>query len=76
MTNYKALLKEYPFIAAWGKFLASYDYYVVREAETAKEESAPKTVIYKNSSGNWVHVYEIVSEDTLRAILRLAARFM
>lgn len=57
------LMKEYPYIVAWGQMMGSYRYYVVNQVRQAKEDNAPPRAVYKNkdhaeSKTGWVTIDE------------------
>ena len=45
--------EEYKAIAAWGKHLRSFQYYIANEQRKAAEDDAPVNAIYKDMDGSW-----------------------
>jgi len=43
----RELAKAYPYIWAWGKYMGSFEYYMVAECEVAKADGAPANVFHR-----------------------------
>ena len=56
---------EYIAIAAWGRMLGSFNYYIEQEQHRAASEGAPRTSIYRNDDGSWSTINEIHNRETL-----------
>jgi hypothetical protein len=56
----KPKASDYKYIRAWGKFLGSYEYYIVGEQERALEDDAPFDAIsYDDQNKRWRTVRDI-----------------
>lgn len=44
---------EYKHIAAWGRMMGSFGYYIESQQQKAAKENAPASAIYKHSDGHW-----------------------
>jgi hypothetical protein len=63
--------KEYKYIAAWGRELGLFSYYIVNEQHKAAEQNAPLTAIYYDDRAkHWVTFDEIRSEERKASIQR------
>ena len=58
--------EDYKHIAAWGRMLGSFRYYVKQEQAAAFEDGAPLDAIYKNSEGEWERFSGVTNPDTIR----------
>lgn len=60
---------DYVWIARWGQYLGSFDYYITQEQERAAGEKAPLDAIYQesryspNQPGAWHTISEVSNPD-------------
>lgn len=60
---------EYKAIAAWGKMLGSFQYFIDAETERARKDGAPEDAIYRDSiDDHWHTVRDIHSDRTARRL--------
>lgn len=59
---------EYVCIAAWGRRMGSFDYYIKDQQRKAAQMGAPLTAIYERD-GHWQRAEEIVNPHTRKMIL-------
>lgn len=61
---------KYPFIWAWGAYMASYPYYMEGECRRAESDKAPPGAIYYDRSHlRWVCVDEVKNNDLRRHLI-------
>lgn len=60
--------EDYRHIRAWGRFMQSFEYYIVGEQKRAAEDNAPLDAIYKHSDGHWVRATDIESPYVRKVI--------
>jgi len=60
---------EYVCIAAWGRRMGSFNYYITDQQRMASGEEAPITAIYRNSDGTWSKAEDIKDPVHRKAIL-------
>lgn len=63
-------MSKYRHIAAWGRLLGSYNYFIELQQALAEEEGAPETACYKNREGVWV-TFENLNENARLEMLPL-----
>ena len=68
--------KPYWFVKAWGKQMGSFQYYIDRQVELAREEGAPHNAIYRDTEGTWHTVNDVKDESTRDRLRRDVQRMM
>lgn len=51
--EFKKLAKKYPYIVAWGRFVGSHGYYILRQMQKAEKANAPSDAIYERDNNSW-----------------------
>lgn len=68
------LLKRYPLVWAWGKYMGSTEEYILSEIEKAVEEKAPMTAIYKDYiTSDWRVLKEVDSTEAKKFLKNFVA---
>lgn len=68
LTANKAVMDKYSYIVKWGKYMQSFEYYIINQCYTAQTDNAPTNAIFKNDDGTWSTFDQINSQSTRRAV--------
>lgn len=65
--EFERLKAKYPYIYKWGKYLGSYNYYILNEMLGAENDKAPENAISK-TGGKWDTVDDIKNPRVRQAL--------